>query len=87
MTTKKCNMAYSINSGALIQVQLGLSIVEIYIDQHSKKHSKKIPILKFQKPCVQVIWPLRIFFGMLSSGVTHCALDFYEHFYVALDLI
>ena len=48
MTTKKCNMAYSINSSALIQVQLGLSIVEIYIDQHSKKHSKKIPILKFQ---------------------------------------
>ena len=55
MMTKKCNMAYSINSGALIQVQLGLSIAEIYIDQHSKKYSKKIPILKFQKPCVQVI--------------------------------
>ena len=29
-------MVYSINNGASIQVQLGLSVVEIYVDQHSK---------------------------------------------------
>ena len=33
---EKCNMIYSVNNGASIQVQLGLSIVEIYVDQHSK---------------------------------------------------
>ena len=32
---KKYNMVYSINNGASIQVQLGLSILEIYVDQHS----------------------------------------------------
>ena len=36
MTIKKYNMVYSVNNGASIQVQLGLSIVEIYVDQHSK---------------------------------------------------
>ena len=36
MTIKKYNMVYSINNGASIQVQLGLSVVEIYVDQHSK---------------------------------------------------
>ena len=36
MMIKKYNTIYSINNGASIQVQLGLSIVEIYVDQHSK---------------------------------------------------
>ena len=27
---------YTINNGASVQVQLGLSLVEIYVDQHSK---------------------------------------------------
>ena len=29
------HMVYSINKGVSIQVQLGLPIVEIYVDQHS----------------------------------------------------
>ena len=29
-------MVYSANNGALIQVQLGVSIVEIYVDYQSK---------------------------------------------------
>ena len=36
MTIKKYNMVYSVNNSASIQVQLALSIVEIYVDQHSK---------------------------------------------------
>ena len=36
MTIKKYNMVYSFNNGASIQVELGLSIVEMYVDQHSK---------------------------------------------------
>ena len=35
---KKYNMVYIqlINDGAWIQMELGLSVVEIYVDQHSK---------------------------------------------------
>ena len=36
MKIKKYDMVYSVNNGALVQVQLGLSIVEIYVDQHCK---------------------------------------------------
>ena len=36
MTIKKYNMVYSVNNGALTQVQIGLSNVEIYVNQHSK---------------------------------------------------
>ena len=54
-TIKKYNVVYSllINNDALIQVELGLSIVEMYVINILKV--KKIPILKFQSTCIHVI--------------------------------
>ena len=78
MIITKYNMVHSVNNVASTQVQLGLSVGEIYVVNILKV--KKIPILKFQKACVRVIWPLRIiFFGILLE-VIHCAPDFYEYF-------
>ena len=45
MIIKKYNMVYSVNNVASIQVQLGLSVGEIYVVNILKV--KKIPILKF----------------------------------------
>ena len=45
MIIKKYNMVYSVNNVASIQVQLGLSVGEIYVVYILKV--KKIPILKF----------------------------------------
>ena len=41
-----------INSGGSVLVELGLSIIEIYVDQHSQK----IPILKFQYELVFMLF-------------------------------
>ena len=79
-------MIYSVNDGASIKVQLGLSIVEIYVDQHSESQKDSYFIVS-KGLCSDYLTIENIFWDAFRSDSLCPRFLLVIVFYVALDLI